>query len=438
LVSQIKPLSKGRDLAPNGAGLSGFLMSSTTAPAPLKLAGWRTPIVLIACGSAIALLAFGPRSALGQYLSPISFEHGWSREAFSFAIALQNLLWGAAQPFAGGIADRFGPVPVLSAGAILYAIGLVGMATAQSTFTLDLSAGVIIGFGLAGCSFPIVVGALGKLVPESWRSFAFGAGTAAGSFGQFLFSPLAHGLIESFSWQTSLVIFAGMMLLVLPFSVVLASRPAAAPASAVKAQSSRQALSEAFGHRSYVLLVLGFFTCGFQLAFVTVHLPSYLLDRGLGADIGAWTIACIGLFNIVGSLGSGWLAARMPMRYLLSIIYFGRALSILGLILLPASTISTLIYGAVTGLLWLSTVPPTSALVALMFGTRWLTMLFGFAFFSHQVGGFLGVWLGGLAFELTGSYDLIWWLSVFFGVASAVINLPIVEKPVARPILATA
>jgi MFS family permease len=203
-------------------------------------------------------------------------------------------------------------------------------------------------------------------------------------------------------------------------------------------QSSKQALSEAFGHRSYVLLVLGFFTCGFQLAFVTVHLPAYLLDRGLGADIGAWTIGFIGLFNIVGSLGSGWLSGRMPKRYLLSIIYFGRALSIVGLIMLPASTASTLVFAAVTGLLWLSTVPPTSGLVALMFGTRWLTMLFGFAFFSHQVGGFLGVWLGGLAFGATGSYDLVWWLSVFFGIASAVINLPIVEKPVARPIAAAA
>jgi MFS family permease len=403
----------------------------------MTLPAWRSPIVLIAVGCAIALIAFGPRSAIGQFLTPMSFDRGWGRESFSFAIAIQNLLWGAAQPFAGALADRFGPVRVLSAGAILYAIGLVGMATAQSTLMLDLSAGVIIGFGLAGCSFPMVVGALGKLVPESWRSFAFGAGTAAGSFGQFLFSPLAHGLIETFSWQTSLFIFAAMMLLVLPLSLVLATPPAQA-SSTIKLQSSKQALSEAFGHRSYVLLVLGFFTCGFQLAFVTVHLPSYLVDRGLGADIGAWTIGFIGLFNIVGSLASGWLSGRMPKRYLLSIIYFGRAISVLGLILLPASTASTLLFGAVTGLLWLSTVPPTSGLVALMFGTRWLTMLFGFAFFSHQVGGFLGVWLGGLAFEATGSYNLVWWLSVFFGVASAVINLPIVEKPVVRPVAAAA
>jgi MFS family permease len=413
-------------------------MSSTTAPASLKLASLRTPLVLIAVGSAIALLAFGPRSALGQFLSPMSFEHGWGRETFSFAIALQNLIWGAAQPFAGGIADRFGPVRVLSAGAILYAIGLTGMATAASTPMLDLSAGVIIGFGLAGCSFPLVIGALGKLVPENWRAFAFGAGTAAGSFGQFLFSPLAHALIDAFSWQTALLVFAGMMLLVLPLSLVLATPQTAPVAGAPRAQSSKQALSEAFGHRSYVLLVLGFFTCGFQLAFVTVHLPSYLLDRGLGADIGAWTIGVIGLFNIVGALGAGWLSGRMPKRYLLSIIYFGRALSIIGLIVLPASTASTLIYGAVTGLLWLSSVPPTSALVALMFGTRWLTMLFGFAFFSHQVGGFLGVWLGGLAFETTGSYNLVWWLSVFFGIASAIINLPIVERPVARPVAVAA
>jgi MFS family permease len=395
-------------------------------------------MVLIAAGCVIALIAFGPRSALGQFLAPLSFDRGWGREAFSLAIAIQNLLWGAAQPFAGAFADRFGPVRVLCAGAILYAAGLVGMATSTSVIGLDLTAGVMIGFGLAGCSFPMVIGALGKLVPDNWRGFAFGAGTAAGSFGQFLYSPLAHSLIQAFSWQTALLIFAGTLMLVLPLSLMLATPSAAPVAGAVKPQSSRQALVEAFGHRSYVLLVLGFFTCGFQLAFVTVHLPSYLVDRGLGAEAGAWTIGLIGLFNIVGSLSAGWLSGKMPKRYLLSIIYFGRAAAIVGLITLPPSTASVLVFGAVTGLLWLSTVPPTSGLVALMFGTRWLTMLFGFAFFSHQVGGFLGVWLGGWAFEATGSYDVIWWLSVFFGVASAVINLPIVEKPVARPVAAAA
>ncbi len=395
-------------------------------------------MVLIAIGCFIALVAFGPRSALGQFLAPLSFDRGWGREAFSFAIAVQNLLWGAAQPFAGAVADRFGPVRVLCLGAILYAAGLAWMAQATTLTGLNLSAGVLIGFGLAGCSFPMVIGALGKLVPESWRGFAFGAGTAAGSFGQFLYSPLAHSLIAAFSWQTTLLVFAGTLLLVLPLSLALATPSLTPAAAAAKPQSSRQALIEAFGHRSYVLLVLGFFTCGFQLAFVTVHLPSYLVDRGLGADAGAWTIGLIGLFNIIGSLSAGWLSGKMPKRYLLSIIYFGRAAAIVGLITLPPSTASTLVFGAVTGLLWLSTVPPTSGLVALMFGTRWLTMLFGFAFFSHQVGGFLGVWLGGWAFEATGSYDVIWWLSVFFGVASAVINLPIVEKPVARPAAAAA
>jgi MFS family permease len=341
-------------------------MSTVTVPAPLKVAFWRTPVVLIAAGCAIALLSFGPRSALGQFLSPLSFAHGWGRDAFSFAIAIQNLLWGAGQPFAGAIADRFGPVHVLSGGAILYAIGLALMAYAPSQFALDLSAGVLIGFGLSGCSFPIVVGALGRLVPESWRSIAFGAGTAAGSFGQFLFSPLARGLIDAFSWQTALLMFAGMMLLVLPLSLVLATPPGSG-AAAERQQSSREALTEAFGHRSYVLLVLGFFTCGFQLAFVTVHLPSYLLDRGLNVEIGAWTIGVIGLFNIVGSLASGWLAGWMPKRHILSIIYFGRAAVITVFITLPPSTISTLIFAAITGLFWLSTVPPTSGLVALMF-----------------------------------------------------------------------
>ena len=250
----------------------------------------------------------------------------------------------------------------------------------------------------------------------------------------FRSSPLAHALIDAFSWQTALLVFAGLMMLVLPLSMFLATpRNAAAAAGAAPPQSVKQALTEAFGHRSYVLLVLGFFTCGFQLAFVTVHLPSYLVDRGLSADVGAWTIGIIGLFNIVGSLSSGWLASRMPKRYILSIIYFSRALTIVAFISLPATTTSTLVFGALTGLLWLSTVPPTSGLVALMFGTRWLTMLFGFAFFSHQVGGFLGVWLGGLMFETTGSYNLVWWLSATFGVASAIINLPIVEKPVVRP-----
>jgi MFS family permease len=362
----------------------------------------------------------------------LSFERGWGRETFSFAIALQNLVWGAMQPFAGGIADRFGPVRVLCAGAILYGIGLAGMAYASSTLTLDISAGVLIGFGLAGCSFPMVVGALGKLVPENWRAFAFGAGTAAGSFGQFLFSPLAHALIEVFSWHTALLVFAGMMLLVLPLSLLLATPRGAAASSGAKPQSGRQALSEAFGHRSYVLLVLGFFTCGFQLAFVTAHLPAYLVDRGMPAQTGGWVLAVIGLFNIVGSIGVGWLSGYFPRRYILSSIYFARALSTLAFVTMPITTFSAIMFAVITGLTWLSTVPPTSSLISLMFGTRWLATLYGFAFVSHQVGGFLGALLGGIAFSQFGSYNVIWGLSVAFGVLSALINLPIVEEPVVR------
>jgi predicted MFS family arabinose efflux permease len=243
-------------------------------------------------------------------------------------------------------------------------------------------------------------------------------------------------LIANFGWQHALMIFAALMILVLPLSLALAtSRPTVKTAFSDPegaTQSLGQALIEAFEHRSYVLLVLGFFTCGFQLAFITVHLPAYLVDRGLSVNVGGWTIAAIGLFNIIGSLIAGWLGNRMPKRYILSVIYFARAIAVLVFISVPPSATATLIFGASFGLLWLSTVPPTSALVALMFGTRWLAMLFGFAFFSHQVGGFLGVWLGGIVFERTGSYDLVWWLSILLGVLSAIINLPIVERPVAR------
>jgi MFS family permease len=413
-------------------------MSSVTVP--FKLTGWRTPAVLIACGCVIAVISFGPRSSLGFFLTPLSSANGWGRDVFGLALAIQNLLWGAGQPFAGAIADKYGAPRVLSAGAILYALGLYLMAQSTTPGMLYISAGVLIGFGLSGCAMPAIIGALGKLVPESWRSLAFGAGTAAGSFGQFLYSPIAVSLMDSYGWQATLLIFSCLLLLIVPLSLTLmAPRGSAAPALAVAPpQSVTQALAEAFRHRSYVLLVLGFFTCGFQLAFVTVHLPSYLVDRGLSTQVGGWTLAVIGLFNIVGSLGSGYLGGIMPKRYILSAIYFGRALAVVAFISLPASPAATLIFGAVTGLLWLSTVPPTSGLVALMFGTKWLTMLFGFAFFSHQVGGFLGVWLGGLLFEQTGSYDIVWWLSVFFGVASAVINLPIVEKPVVRPAAAVA
>src|SRR3954453_8458465 len=404
------------------------------SPAP-SVSNWRTPLVIIICGCAIALLSFGPRSSLGFFIQPMSREFTWGRDVFGLALALQNLLWGLGQPIAGAIADRFGLLRVMVIGALLYAGGLLVMRYASTPGSLDLGAGVLIGFGLSGCSFNLVLSAFNKLLPPEKRGIALGAGTAAGSFGQFLFAPFGVALIDNSGWQTALVVFAALMLLIIPLSVALAT-PAAATTHvpAADQQSFKTALAEAFGHRSYVLLVLGFFTCGFQLAFVTVHLPAYLSDRGVSSQTGGWVVAAIGLFNIIGSLSVGVLQNLFPKRYILSVIYFTRALSIVAFISFPITTFSAIAFGAVSGLTWLSTVPPTSALVALMFGTRWFATLYGFAFVSHQVGGFLGVWLGGIVFEQFGSYTPIWWLSIFFGVMSALINLPIVEAPVARPV----
>jgi MFS family permease len=443
------------------------VVRSPSSPSP-----WRTPAVVVICGCLISLIGFGPRSALGFFLTPMSAAHGWDREVFALSVAMQTLIYGAAQPFSGAIADRFGTVRVIVAGTLLYAAGIFMMAHVASPGMLYLSSGLLIGFGLSGCSFNLIISSFGKLLPASWRSTAFGAGTAAGSFGQFLFSPLGVYLIDNVGWRATLEIFAGLLLLIVPLAFAIATPradepgsgrmsgartkkwprwPLASLASAARAdagpsetpsaaqtQTYKQALAEAFGHRSYILLVLGFFTCGFQLGFVTVHLPAYLVDRGISAEVGGWTLGVIGLFNIIGAMLSGWLGGRMPKRYLLSAIYFARALAVVFLITLPASPAVALIYGAVTGLLWLSSVPPTAGLVAVMFGTRWLAMLFGVAFFSHQVGGFLGIYLGGVLFTQTGSYDAVWWLGVLFGVLSAVINLPIVEKPVPRAAAAAA
>jgi MFS family permease len=397
---------------------------------------WRTPAVIIVCGCLIALIGFGPRSSMGFFLTPMSAANGWGRDVFALAFALQNLLWGIGQPFAGAIADRFGMVRVLSVGALLYAAGLALMTYSTSPVALQVTAGVLVGFGLSGCSFNIVIAAFGKLLPERYRMLAIGAGTAAGSFGQFLFAPFGVALIDNVGWQNALFTFSGLLLFIVPMALALAT-PRSAPkpvgtTDVAATQSLMGALAEAFGHRSYVFLVLGFFTCGFQLAFITLHLPSYLIDRGLSAQLGGWTLATIGLFNIIGSISVGWLSTRYPRRYLLALNYFLRSVFIAAFVLLPASTVTTLLFGAGMGLMWLSTVPPTSGLVTVMFGTRWLATLYGFAFFSHQVGGFLGAWLGGVLYERTGSYDVVWWLTVLSGLLSALINLPIVEKPVLR------
>ncbi|WP_284178387.1 MFS transporter [Rhabdaerophilum sp. SD176] len=405
------------------------------------------PGLIILAGCACSMLTFGPRATMGFFQQPIISTHGWGRDVFAMALAIQNLLWGVGQPFMGAIADRFGTLRVLWVGASLYAAGLALMTVAGDPLTLNLTAGVLIGFGLAGSSFNLVLAAFGKLLPPEKRSMAFGAGTAAGSFGQFLFSPLGVALIRDYGWQNALLIFAGLTMLVLPLALAIATPPqkqaAANAAPSADNQSVKQALNQAFRHRSYVLLVLGFFTCGFQLAFITVHLPSYFKDIGLPPEVGGWTLALVGIFNIVGSLSAGWLGNRMPKRWILAAIYFARSVVTIGLLLSipfvaqPVSVfgivttvgvLSALTFGAFTGLLWLSTVPPTAALVSIMFGPRYMAMLYGFAFFSHQVGAFLGVWLGGLLFERTGSYDVVWWLSVGLGVASAIINLPIIER----------
>ncbi len=395
-----------------------------------------SPELVVAAGCAIALITAGPRATAGLFQIPMTTEYGWGRDVFSLAIALQNLLWGVGQPFAGAVADRFGAVRVICAGAILYALGLAVMAYAATPGLMHLGAGVLIGFGLSGSSFNLILGAFGKLLPPEWRPLAFGAGTAAGSLGQFFFPPVANLLIDGFGWHQALVVFAVTVLVAMPFSLVLARRGDAPEAGgpAAARQSIPQALAEAFRHRSYVLLVLGFFTCGFQLAFITAHLPAFLKDAGLPASVGGWTLAVIGLANAVGSLSAGWLTTRMPSRWLLAWIYLGRSVAIAAFILTPISAASCLVFGFAMGLLWLSTVPPTSSLVMLMFGTRYMAMLFGFAFFSHQVGGFLGVYLGGVLYEAYGSYDLVWWLSVALGIASAAINLPIEERPVERAV----
>ena len=319
---------------------------------------------------------------------------------------------------------------MLSIGAIMYAAGLALMTLSSDPLVFHLTAGTLIGFGLSGSAFTIVVAAFGKLLPEEWRSAGFGVATAAGSLGQFLFAPITAGLLESIGWKGVCLTFALLMLAVLPLSLALAApRTDTAAGTSGKDPGIAQTIADAFHHPSYVLLVLGFFTCGFQLAFITVHMPAYLKDLGLATWVGGWTLAAIGLFNIFGSLTAGWAGNLMPKRYILAFIYLARSVAIAGFLLAPASPASAIIFGAAMGLLWLSTIPPTSSLVALMFGTRYMSMLFGFAFFSHQLGGFLGVWLGGILYERFGSYDPVWWGAIALGIASAVINLPIIEKP---------
>ncbi|HOV04690.1 MAG TPA: MFS transporter [Kaistiaceae bacterium] len=394
---------------------------------------WLKPTVtmVILVGCAISMLTYGPRSALGLFLQPMTEARGWSREVFALSIAIQNIMWGIGQPIAGAIADRYGTARVLAGGGVIYAAGLYIMAHAEAPLWLHVSAGVLIGLGIAASSFSIVITAFARTVSPGKRTVAFGIGTAAGSLGQFVFAPLGQGLIEGFGWTQALVILGAMMFLVPLLAPVLAGR-SHAPAANEAQQSFREALSEAFGHRSYVLLVLGFFVCGFHVAFITTHLPPYIADVGIDPKWGAWAIAVIGLFNVIGSLMSGVFSASWSKPYLLSFIYFARAIVITIFVMTPPSAASILVFGAAMGLLWLSTVPPTTGLITVMFGVRYMGTLYGFVFLSHQVGAFIGVWLGGLLYDATGSYDAVWWVSVALGVAAAIIHWPISERPVAR------
>ena len=409
----------------------------TSATLPASRAFWRSVPVVLVAGCAIGAIGFGPRSTMGFFLTPMSTEYGWGREVFALAIAIQNLVWGIGQPFVGMLADRFGTARVLTGGALLYGLGLALMANTSDPLALQFTAGVLIGLGIAGSAFLLVLAAFARLLPPHLRTIGFGLGTAAGSLGQFIFAPLGQGFIEGYGWQTALLIMAAITLAVPFLAFFVRGKPAAVPARAgEKDQSIPEALGAAFRHRSYQLLVAGFFVCGFQIAFITVHLPPYLADIGIPALYGGYAIALIGLFNIIGSISSGVLTGRMPKRILLAFIYLARSVVIVLFLGFPPSVATVLLFSAAMGLLWLSTVPPTQQLVAIMFGTRYMATLFGFVFFSHQVGSFLGVWLGGLLYDATGTYDAVWWISVALGVFAAVVHLPIVERQVARPAVA--
>jgi MFS family permease len=399
-------------------------------PSPTPSSSWRTPtIVLVSCGI-IMTLAMGIRHGFGLYLQPISTDMHWGRETFALALAIQNLVWGITQPFAGMIADKYGTGRVVVGGALLYALGLVWMGHPSSELTFIVASGLMIGTGLSGVTFSIVAGALGRAFPPEKRSMALGISAAAGSFGQFALLPLTQWLLSNVGWSGALLVMACVAMVIAPLAAVLAEKQIA-HVHTFK-QSARQALREALGHRGYVLLTVGFFVCGFQVVFIGVHLPAYLADHGLPPHVAVTSLALVGLFNIIGTYATGWLGGRLPKRYILSFIYFARAAVIAIFIFAPLSAVSVYVFAMALGLLWLSTVPPTNAIVAQVFGVRYLSMLSGFTFFSHQIGSFLGAWLGGKLYDTTGSYDVVWYLSIALGIVAGLINLPIDERAIAR------
>lgn len=385
---------------------------------------------VLLCGAAIVTLSMGIRHGFGLWLQPITMERGWTRETFAFAMAVQNLAWGIAGPVAGMLADRFGAFRVLIGGAVLYAVGLVLMALATSGLAFTGSAGLLIGMAQSGTTYAVIYGVIGRNVAPEKRSWAMGVAAAAGSFGQFLMVPVENWLISDFGWQNGLIILGCLALAMIPLAWGL-REPAKAAATGFQ-QSISQAVREAFSYPSFQLLMAGYFVCGFQVVFIGVHMPSYLKDNGLSPDVATTALALIGLFNVVGTYLSGTLGQRLPKRLILSTIYALRSVAIVLFLWLPLTPWSVYIFSAVMGVLWLSTVPPTNAIVAQVFGVQYLSMLGGFVFLSHQVGSFMGVWLGGKLYDNTGSYDIVWWIAIGLGVFAALVNLPLKESAIVR------
>jgi len=420
---------------PRSGQIASRPMSTATASPPAARAPLSMTQVLV-CGALIVTLSMGIRHGFGLWLQPVTMDRGWTRETFAFALAVQNLAWGLAGPFAGMLADRFGAYRVLLAGGLLYAVGLVMMALATSGLAFTGSAGVLIGMAQSGCTYAVIYGVIGRNVAPDKRSWAMGVAAAAGSFGQFLMVPVENGLIGHLGWQNALFVLACAALAILPLARGLKEPPQAAHTGVP--QSIGQALREAFGYRSFQWLMAGYFVCGFQVVFIGVHMPSYLKDHGLAPEVATTALALIGLFNVFGTYGAGMLGQRLAKRHILAGIYALRSVVIVAFLLAPLSPLSVYLFSATMGLLWLSTVPPTNAVVAQIFGVRYLSMLGGFVFLSHQVGSFLGVWLGGRLYDRTGSYDLVWWIAVALGVFAALINLPVRETAIQRDGLAGA
>lgn len=392
---------------------------------------------VLVCGAAIVTLSMGIRHGFGLWLQPITMDRGWTRETFAFALAVQNLAWGVAGPFAGALADRFGAFRVLVAGSLLYALGLVLMGLSTSGIAFTGSAGLLLGMAQSGTTYAVVYGVIGRNVAPDKRSWAMGVAAAAGSFGQFLMVPVENGLIGAFGWQSALFILGCLALVIVPLAFGL-HEPKQAVASGAHHQSIGAALREAFAYPSFRLLMAGYFVCGFQVVFIGVHMPSYLKDHGLSPNVATTALALIGLFNVIGTYVAGTLGQRLPKRYILSAIYTMRSLAIIVFLNVPLTPMSVYVFSSVMGVLWLSTVPPTNAVIAQIFGVQYLSMLGGFVFLSHQVGSFLGVWLGGRLYDTTGSYDVVWWLAVALGIFAALVNLPVKERAILRPGMAAA